>query len=164
MCLCSNISLQYILSFFISFFIQCLGVWRQGRGIWYKIDGLVQNYSISIATALLCTFEWRNNECDGVSINQRLHCLLNCWFGCRYNKTSKLHVTGHCVGISPVTGEFPAQKANKAKKSSHLMTSSWSTPLICDLRKYPYLLLHNFVINKLYAYMAQWITQYVDHI
>ena len=40
-------------------------------------------------------------------------------FGCRSKKTSKLRVTGLCVGNSPVTGEFPAQMAGNA-----LMTSS----------------------------------------
>ena len=31
-------------------------------------------------------------------------------------KTSKLHVTGLCEGNSPVTGEFPAQRASNAEK------------------------------------------------
>ena len=31
------------------------------------------------------------------------------------NKTSKLRVTGLCEGNSPMTGEFPAQKANNAE-------------------------------------------------
>ena len=30
-------------------------------------------------------------------------------------KTSKLRVTGLCAGNSPVTGEFPAQKASNAE-------------------------------------------------
>ena len=30
-------------------------------------------------------------------------------------KISKLHVTGLCAGISPVTGEFPAQRASNAE-------------------------------------------------
>ena len=33
----------------------------------------------------------------------------------RSNKTSKLRVTGLCAGNSPVTGEFPAQKASKTE-------------------------------------------------
>ena len=32
----------------------------------------------------------------------------NCLSRCRSKKTPKLHVTGLCVGNSPVTGEFPA--------------------------------------------------------
>ena len=69
------------------------------------------------------TSQWRHNGHCGVSNHRRLHCLLNCWFRRRSKKTSKLHVTGVCVGNSPVTGEFPAQKASDAENVS--MTSSW---------------------------------------
>ena len=33
-------------------------------------------------------------------------------------KTSKLRVTGLCAGKSPVTGEFPAQRASNAENVS----------------------------------------------
>ena len=33
-------------------------------------------------------------------------------------ETSKLYVTGLCVGNSPVTGEFPAQRASYAENVS----------------------------------------------
>ena len=33
-------------------------------------------------------------------------------------KKSKIRVTGLCVGNSPVTGEFPAQKAGNAENVS----------------------------------------------
>ena len=49
---------------------------------------------------------------SGVSEHRRLHCLLNCGFRRRSKKTSKLRVTGLGEGNSPVTGEFPAQKAS----------------------------------------------------
>ena len=39
-------------------------------------------------------------------------------FGRRSKKTSKLCVTGLCEGNSPVTGEFPAQRASNAKNVS----------------------------------------------
>ena len=38
--------------------------------------------------------------------------------GADQRKASKLHVTGLCVGKSPVTGEFPAQRANNAENVS----------------------------------------------
>ena len=60
--------------------------------------------------------QWRHNERDGVSNYQPHHCLLNRLFGRRWNKTSKLRVTGLCAGNSPVTGEFPAQMASNAEK------------------------------------------------
>ena len=77
--------------------------------------------------------QWRHNECDGVSNHQPHDCLLNH----RWKKTSKLRVTGLCEGNSPVTGEFPAQKASNAGKI-HLMTSScvncWRTKSISCIR------------------------------
>ena len=60
----------------------------------------------------------RHNERDGVSNHQPHHCLLNCWFRRRSKKTANLRVTGLCVGNSPVTGEFSAQKAGNAENVS----------------------------------------------
>ena len=62
--------------------------------------------------------QWLHNERDGASNHRRLHCLLNCWFRHRSRKTSKLRVTGLCARNSPVTGEFPQQKASNAEKVS----------------------------------------------
>ena len=59
--------------------------------------------------------QWRHNDLHGVSNHQLLDCLLNHLFKHRSKKTSKLRVTGLCVGNSPVTGEFPAQKASNAE-------------------------------------------------
>ena len=59
---------------------------------------------------------------DCISNHRRLDCLLSCLFMRRSKKTSKLRVTG----LSPVTGEFPTQRASNAKKYFHLMTSSWN--------------------------------------
>ena len=53
-------------------------------------------------------------------------CLLNCLFRCISKKASKLCVTGLCVGNSPVTGEFPTQRASNAENG----TSSWICRLI----------------------------------
>ena len=44
---------------------------------------------------------WRHNELDGVSNHQPHGCLLNRLFRRRSKKTSKLRVTGLCVGNSP---------------------------------------------------------------
>ena len=62
------------------------------------------------------TLEWRHNERDGVLNHQPHDCLLNGLFRRRSKKTSKLRVTGHCAGNSPMTGEFPAQRASNAEK------------------------------------------------
>ena len=53
-----------------------------------------------------------------VSNHRRLDCLLNRLFGRGSKKTSKLRVTGLCEGNSPVTGEFPTQKASNAENVS----------------------------------------------
>ena len=55
---------------------------------------------------------WRHNERGGVSNHQHHDCLLNCSFKCRSKETSKLRVIGLCEGNSPVTGEFPTQRAS----------------------------------------------------
>ena len=55
---------------------------------------------------------------DGVSNHQPYDCSLNRLFRRRSKKTSKLRVTGLCAGNSPVTGEFPAQRASNAENVS----------------------------------------------
>ena len=64
------------------------------------------------------SLRWRHNEHDCVSNHQRFDCLLNRLFRSRSKKTSKLRVTGLCVGNSPGTGEFPAQRASTAENVS----------------------------------------------
>ena len=64
------------------------------------------------------SLQWRHNE-HNVILNQQPHdCLLNRLFRRRSKKISKLRVTGLCEGNSPVTGEFPAQKASSAENVS----------------------------------------------
>ena len=97
------------------------------------------NYAISInAGQYVCStnsvhvwlsLQWRHNERDGVSNHQLHDSLLNRLLGCRSKKTSKFCVTGPCAGISPGTGEFPAQRASNAANVSiwwrhHAGTSS----------------------------------------
>ena len=64
------------------------------------------------------TLQWRHNEHDGVSNKQPFHCLLNRLYGRKSKKTSKLRVTGLCVGNSPGTDEFPAKMASYAENVS----------------------------------------------
>ena len=49
----------------------------------------------------LVSLQWRHNERESVSNHQPHHCLLNRLFRRRSEKTSKLRVTGLCVGNSP---------------------------------------------------------------
>ena len=62
--------------------------------------------------------QWRHNTRDGLSNQQPRDCLLNRLFRRRSKKTSKLRVTGICAGNSPVTGEFPTQRASNAENVS----------------------------------------------
>ena len=66
----------------------------------------------------LWSLRWRHNDYNGVSNHQPHGCLLNRLFRRRSKKTSKLRVTGLCVGNSPGTGEFPAQRASYAENVS----------------------------------------------
>ena len=71
-----------------------------------------------IINMLFHTLWWRHNGRDGVSNHQPHDCLLTSLFRRRSKKTSKLRVTGLCGGISPGTGEFPAQMASYAENVS----------------------------------------------
>ena len=52
--------------------------------------------------------------------------LLNRLYRRRLKKASKPRVTGPCVGNSPVTGEFPEQRASNAENCFQMMTSTWT--------------------------------------
>ena len=64
------------------------------------------------------TLQWRHNGRDDVSNYQPYDDLLNGLFRHRSMETSKLRVTCLCEGNSPVTGEFPAQRASSAENVS----------------------------------------------
>ena len=78
-----------------------------------SVDG-----SIPTCGEILHALSWRHNEHNCVSNHQPCVCSLNRLFRCRSKKTSKLRVTGLCAGNSPVTGEFPAQRASDAENGS----------------------------------------------
>ena len=71
-----------------------------------------------IPTDLFLYHWWRHNGCNGVSNHQPHDCLLNRLFRRGSKKTSKLRVIGLCEGNSPVTGDFPAQRASNAENVS----------------------------------------------
>ena len=91
------------------------------------LSHLTRNILISTQETLICwendlfngsALQWRHNERDGVSTHQPHDCLFNRLFRCRSNKTPKLRVTGLCEGNSPLTGEFPTQRASNAENVS----------------------------------------------
>ena len=84
---------------------------------------------------------WRHNGRDSVSNHQPHHYLLNRLFWRRSKKTSKLRVTGLCVGYSPGTGEFPEQMASNAENVSiwwrhHALRSRLANLIISLVMKY----------------------------
>ena len=76
------------------------------------------------------TLQLRHNGRDNVSNHQPHDCLLNRLFKAQIKETSKLRITALCEGDSPVTGEFPAQRASIAEKVSiwwrHHGVSVWT--------------------------------------
>ena len=64
------------------------------------------------------TLPWHHNGRGGVSNHQPHDCLLNRLFRHSSKKTSTFRVTGLCEGNSPVTGEFPTQRASNVENVS----------------------------------------------
>ena len=107
----------------IFFFLILLHQHRVSKRIWH----------FHVIRILNDTLQWRHKGRVGAWYHQPPDCLLNRLFRCRSKKTSKLRVTGLCVGNSPVTREFPAQMARNVEgKCFHLMASSWHTS-ICEI-------------------------------
>ena len=73
---------------------------------------------IAVYTLRALPLHWRHNGRDGVANHQRLDYSFSRLFRRRSKKTSKLRVTGLCVGNSPVTGAFFAQRASNAENVS----------------------------------------------
>ena len=76
--------------------------WHRLENVWYS--------GISL--------RWRHNERDAVSNHQLHDCLPKRLLRRRSKNPSKLPVTGLCGGNSPVTVEFPAQRASNAEDVS----------------------------------------------
>ena len=107
------------------------------------------------------SLQLRHNGRDGVLNHQPRDCLLNRIFRRRSKKTPKLRVTGLCAGNSPVTGEFPAQRAINAEMfpfDDVIMVTQWVDRFCCEcdsLRK-----LH--VLNSTGSVMSStWILDFV---
>ena len=86
---------------------------RLGKLFWYQV-AVDFIYWHGILNALQGSYNGR----DGVWNHKPRDCFLWRLIRRRSKKTSKLRVTGHCVGNSPVTGEFPAQNASNAENAS----------------------------------------------
>ena len=96
-------------------------VWGEFTSHWWfpltQRASNVENISMS-GCQLDMALRWRHNKRDGISNHQPHDCVLNRLFRHKSKKTSKLCVTGLCEGNSPVTGQFPSQRASKAENVS----------------------------------------------
>ena len=97
--------------------INTIAIWDPGKSksqtiSWHGIDRVLLQHSWSSTRGvkvyspyrhhLKCiALHWRHNDHDGVSNYQPHGCLLNRLFRRRSKKTSKIRVTGLCVGTSP---------------------------------------------------------------
>ena len=85
------------------------------KTVWLIPEVTVHNHAVSVSCFHMAIYslQWRHNEHDDVSNHQPYDCL-DRLFRCRWKETSKLRASALCVGNSPVTGEFPAQRASNA--------------------------------------------------
>ena len=88
--------------------------WNLGNMLSWNSNNAVFIDEKEFAILVSKTLQWRHNELDTYLKHQPHDCLLNLLFRFRSKKTSKLRVTGICAWNSPVTGEFPAQRASNA--------------------------------------------------
>ena len=86
----------------------------RGRSVIWKVFSC---HDVAMANDI-SALQWRHNELECVSDHQPHDCLLKRLFRHRSKKTSKLRVTVICAGNSPVTGEFPVQRASNAENAS----------------------------------------------
>ena len=112
-----GISLKWIKA--RTFFCQgnyCVYCW-DGRNIMYILS------MYTVALLIYCCFE-NKVFLTPESNHPRFDGLRSRLFGRRSKEISELRLTGLCVENSPVTGEFPAQRASITSNWFHLMTSS----------------------------------------
>ena len=101
--------------------------------------------------------QWRYNGRDGVSNHQLHDCLLNRLFRRTSKKTSKLRVTGLCAGNSPVTGEFPAQRASTAEDISIWWRHRDISGPDIDISDSKYMHAHDKIVTTLLKFI--WYTE-----
>ena len=104
----------------------------------------------------LITLRWRHNGHDSVTNRQPYDCLLNRLFRYWSKKTSKLRLTGLCVGNSPVTGEFPAQMASNAENVSISWRHHDAQPL-CYSWRYLWMRYNGYIYLTCYAFTYIWL-------
>ena len=90
---------------------------RQG---WMGSDCQIREYWLqdAITWERFPPLQWRYSERDGISTHRHLDCLLSRLLRRRSKNATKLSGACLCEWNSPVTGDFPAQRARKAENVS----------------------------------------------
>ena len=91
---------------------------------------------------------WRQNGRDSVSNHQPRHCLLSLLFGRRSKKTSKLRVTGLCVGNSPGPVNSPHKGPVTRKMFPFDDVIMWFCPVILELLRSMRTLLTDWRVDR----------------
>ena len=76
-------------------------IWSNDGLVYWRIHKSLSLNELTLLAWIYKPLQWRHNDHDGVSNHQPHGCLLNRLFRRRSKKTSKLCVTGLCVGNSP---------------------------------------------------------------
>ena len=103
-------------------------------------------YLCNIVSYWLVPLWWRHNGRDGVSNHQPHHCLLNHLFTHRSKKTSKLHVTGLCVG-----------------KSLGLVNSLHKWPVMQKMFSFDDIIMHCSVVDRKLAHTLKQLSGALTH-
>ena len=108
------------------------------------------------------SLQWRRNERDDVSNHRRLDCLHDPLFRRRWKKTSKLRVTGLCVGNSPVNS--PHKKPVTWKMFIFddviMWCTAWSTFSRDD--SWPHSPMHDRPLRYVLILFPKWISNYIQ--
>ena len=88
---------------------------RDNEHCWWSS---LRKHSCLQSVQLRHTLQWRHNERNGVSNHRRLECCILNHLLRPDQRKHWLRVTGLCVGNSPETSEFPAQRASNAENVS----------------------------------------------
>ena len=122
-----------------------------------------------MAVASPHSLHWRHNDHDGISSHQPHGYLLNRLFRRRSKKTSKLRVTGLCVGIQrdsphkmPVTRKmFPFDDVIMLQLlCNSLLWTETKRVLIVDLKQY--LRCTTWITNNIQVYCRIWSFIHLD--
>ena len=127
----------------------CMQEINCGKGVIQDIY-IYRRFS-KLSSHWLQSLQWYHHECAGVSKTSVLIVYSTISSGTDQRNHQSCASLALCEGNSPVTGEFPTQRASK-RNCFHLMTSSWKLFPI-----YWWLKIDNLSVN------SSWVKINLDH-